>query len=75
MNSIDFMIEDYTLRELQIESSKVLATHKATNHFIKQFRSNHDSQQFYKNVIKWYVEQYGMLPSDGGPAECINQVK
>ena len=59
---IDNIINDYTLRELQIASSKILSEHDATNNFIKQFKANHDSHQFYKNVIKWYIEKYNKFP-------------
>ena len=50
-NKIDYILEDFTLRELQITSSKILSEHNATNNFIKQFKADHDSHQFYKNVI------------------------
>ena len=52
---IDNIINDYSLRELQIISSRILSEHEATNKFIKQFKADHDSHQFYKNVIKWYI--------------------
>ena len=55
---IDNIINDYSLRELQIISSRILSEHEATNNFIKQFKADHDSHQFYKNVIKWYIEKY-----------------
>ena len=34
----------------------------STNNFIKQFKADHDSHQFYKNVIKWYIEKYKKFP-------------
>ena len=49
---IDEILKDYSLRELQIASSQILSEHDATNNFIKKFRADHDSQEFYKNVIK-----------------------
>ena len=49
---IDDIIEDYSVRELQIVSSKILSEHEATNNFIKKFKADHDSHQFYRNVIK-----------------------
>ena len=54
---IDNIINDYTLRELQIISSRILSEHEATNNFIKQFKADHDSHRFYKNVINWYVKK------------------
>ena len=59
---IDEILKDYSLRELQIASSQILSEHDATNNFIKKFRSDHDSQEFYKNVIKWYIETYKKFP-------------
>ena len=59
---IDNIINDYTIRELQIISSKILSEHDATNNFIKQFKANQDSHQFYKNVIKWYIKKYNKFP-------------
>ena len=59
---IDEIINDYTNRELQILSSTILSNHDATNNFIKQFKADHDSQQFYKNVVRWYIEKYKKFP-------------
>jgi hypothetical protein len=59
---IDNIIQDYSLRELQNISSIILSNHNATSAFIKQFKADHDSQQFYKNVIKWYVKKYECFP-------------
>lgn len=58
-----------SLRELQTESARALSTMQATNNNIWQFNkeAHHDSQQWYKAVITWYVEQYGDLPSKVGP--------
>lgn len=71
----DFLIkllDDYTIRELQIYSSKILSAHNATSSFIKQFQSEHDSVQFYKNVIFWYITKYNSFPDDD---ICTNQMK
>lgn len=56
-------LDNLDLRELQIEAALVISTNEATNNWIKQFRAEHDSQQFYKNVIAWYVKENGGLPS------------
>tara|TARA_Y100000004_G_C8938772_1_gene423218 strand:- start:233 stop:1186 length:954 start_codon:yes stop_codon:yes gene_type:complete len=60
--SIKKIIEDYTLRELQQYSSLILFNFDATNTFIKQFKSDHDSHQFYKNVIFWYINKFNVFP-------------
>ena len=59
---IEEMLKDYTLRDLQIYSSVILSKHNATNNFIKQVKADHDSHQFYKNVIKWYIKKYQKFP-------------
>ena len=59
---IDEILKDYSLRELQIASSQILSEHDAKKNFIKKFIADHDSQEFYKNVIKWYIETYKKFP-------------
>ena len=59
---IEEMLKDYTLRVLQVYSSVILSEHNATNNFIKQFKADHDSHQFYKNVIIWYIKEYQKFP-------------
>lgn len=65
-----------SLRELQKESARALSTMQATNNSIWQFNqeAHHDSQNWYKAVIKWYIEQYGDLPSKTGPGRDIKLV-
>lgn len=65
-----------TLRELQTESARALSTMQATNNNIYQFnkKAHHNSQNWYKAVIDWYVEQYGDLPSKVGPGKDIRLV-
>ena len=65
-----------TLRELQTESARALSTMQATNNNIYQFnkKAHHNSQNWYKAVIDWYVEQYGDLPSTVGPGKDIRLV-
>ena len=58
-------IDNLTKRELQKESARALSTMQATNNNIYQFnkKKHSNSENWYKAVIKWYVEQYGDLPS------------
>ena len=65
-----------TLRELQTESARALSTIQATNNNIHQFnkQAHHNSENWYKAVIEWYVEQYGDLPSRTGPGKEIKLV-
>ena len=56
------IVDDYSIRELQIYSSIILSNIDATNNIIKQFKADHDSHQFYKNVIIWYVKKHNIFP-------------
>jgi len=69
-------IDDLTLRQMQTESARALSTIEATNNNIWQFnkQAHHNSQNWYKAVIEWYVEQYGDLPSRVGPGKDIKLI-
>ena len=69
--SIDAMLDTLDQRELQLEAARVLTAFDATNHFIKQFKADHDSRQFYRNVVRWYTNKYKGFPSDIGPASEV----
>jgi len=56
-------IDSFDLRELQIEAALVISNHDATSGWIKKFKAEHDSQQFYKNVILWHYNKYGLMPT------------
>ena len=61
---------------MQTESARALSTIQATNNNIHQFnkQAHHNSENWYKAVIEWYVEQYGNLPSRTGPGKEIKLV-
>lgn len=69
-------ISNLTIRELQKESARALSTMQATNNNIYQFnkQAHHNSENWYKAVINWYVEQYGDLPSRVGPGKNVKLV-
>ena len=69
-------LDQLDLRTLQKESARAVATMEATNNNIYKFnqQAHHDSQNWYKAVIRWYVEQYGDLPSRVGPGVDIKFV-
>ena len=69
-------LDNLTIRELQTESARVLSTMEATNNNIYQFNkeAHHNSQNWYKAVIKCYVEKYGDLPSRTGPGKDIKLI-
>ena len=64
------------LRELQLESARAVATMEATNNNLSQFnkQAHHNSQQWYKAVINWYIEQHGDLPSKVGPGKEVKLI-
>ncbi len=66
-------LDRLSLRQLQQESARVLTIMQATNNNIYQFNkvAHHNSQNWYKAVIGWYVEQYGDLPSVIGPGKDV----
>ena len=69
-------LDKLTLRELQLESARALSVIEATSSNISQFnaQAHHDSQKWYKEVIKWYIDQYGDLPSNIGPGKDIKLI-
>ena len=69
-------IDNLTLRELQKESARALSTMQATNNNIWQFnkQAHHNSQNWYRAVIQWYVDQYGDLPSKIGPGKQVKLI-
>ena len=69
-------IDNLTLRELQTESARALTTMQATNNNIWQFnkQAHHNSENWYKAVINWYIEQYGDLPSKVGPGKYVKLI-
>ena len=69
-------LEKYTLRQLQQESARALSTMQATNNNIYKFnkQAHHNSHNWYKAVIEWYVDEYGDLPSKTGPGADIKLV-
>lgn len=66
-------IDKLSLRELQKESARALSVMEATNNNIYQFnkQAHHNSQNWYKSVIEWYVNTYGGLPSETGPGKAV----
>jgi hypothetical protein len=69
-------LDDLDVRQLQKESARALSTMQATNNNIWQFnkKAHHNSQNWYKAVIEWYIEQYGDLPSKTGPGQFVRLI-
>jgi hypothetical protein len=62
-------LDTLTLRQLQLEAARIISSMDATNDNIYKFNkeSRHDSTGWYKAAIKWYVSEYGGMPSQVGP--------
>ena len=67
-------LTELTARDLQKECARVLACGEGFgNHDLVRFNkmANHDSQAWYRAVIRWYVDQHGDLPSRIGPGKDV----
>ncbi len=69
-------LDSMSLRDLQLEASRVVSTMQATNDNIHKFNveSRHNSQNWYKSALKWYIKTYGDLPSKTGPGKDITLI-
>jgi len=69
-------LDKFTVRELQLESARALSTMQATSNNITQFNkeAHHNSHNWYRAVILWYIAQYGDLPSKVGPGKDVKLV-
>ena len=69
-------LDQFSLRELQVESAIALSTMESTNNNISAFnkQAHHNSQQWYKSVIYWYISEYGNLPSKAGPGKHVKLI-
>jgi hypothetical protein len=69
-------LETLDMRTLQKEAARALSSMEATNNNIYKFnqQAHHNSHQWYKAVIEWYVAQYGGLPSQTGPGATIKLI-
>lgn len=69
-------ISELSVRQLQTESARALSTMQATNNNIYKFNklAHHNSQNWYKAVIEWYVNTYGDLPSRVGPGKDVKLI-
>ncbi len=69
-------LESMPLRKLQQEAARALTVMEAANNDIYKYnlQAHHNSQNWYKAVIKDYIERYGGLPSEIGPAREIKLI-
>ncbi len=66
-------LDSLDLRTLQKECARAVSTMEATNNNIYKFnqQAHHDSQNWYKSVLNWYIDVYGDLPSRVGPGKDV----
>lgn len=66
-------LDKLDLRTLQVEAARALSTFEATSNNIHKFNkeAHHNSQNWYKAVIQWYIQQHGDMPSKAGPGKDI----
>jgi hypothetical protein len=66
-------LDELDLRTLQRESARALLTMDGTSAGISRFnkQAQHNSQLWYKAVLKEYIETHGGLPCDVGPAKGL----
>jgi hypothetical protein len=69
-------LETLDLRTLQTEAARALSSIEATNNNIYKFnqQAHHNSQNWYKAVIEWYVTEHGGLPSQVGPGSTVRLI-
>ena len=67
------ILETLDIRTLQKESARALLTMDGTSHGIARFNklAHHNSQNWYKAVLREYIETHGGLPKDVGPAKNL----
>ena len=70
------ILDELSLRDLQKEAARAISTMPADNNSIHKFNKEayHNSQLWYRAVIKYYVEEHGGLPSEMGPGTKVKLV-
>lgn len=69
-------IDDMPLRILQQEAARALTVMEAANNDIYKYnvQAHHNSQNWYKAVIRDYIERHGGMPSQVGPAADVKLI-
>lgn len=70
---MDINLDELDLRTLQRESARALMTMDGSSAGISKFnkQAHHNSQLWYKAVLKDYIAAHGDLPCHAGPAKDI----
>ena len=66
-------IDELSVRTLQLECARALLTMDGSSAGIARFnnQARHNSQNWYKAVLREYIEEHGGLPKDVGPAKDL----
>lgn len=72
----DVILDELELRDLQKEAARAISTMPADNNSIHKFnkQAHHNSQLWYRAVIKHYIMEHGDLPSLVGPGKKVKFV-
>jgi hypothetical protein len=62
-------LQKLPVRDLQKLSARALGAMVADNNSIWKFNAvaHHNSQNWYRAVIEWYIREYGGWPDEVGP--------
>jgi len=69
-------LEQLTTRQLQLEVSRMLVALGADNNKLSKFNkmTNHDSVEWYRNLLRSYMAEHGDLPSLAGPGQDVTLI-
>lgn len=72
----DVILDELELRDLQKEAARAISTMPADNNSIHKFNkvAHHNSQLWYRAVIRHYIEEHGGMPSEIGPGVDVKLV-
>lgn len=67
------ILDNLDIRTLQKECARALLTMDGTSSGIARFnkQAQHNSQNWYKAVLREYIEEHGDLPCKVGPAKNL----
>lgn len=64
------------MRELQLLAARVIGTIEADNNTVWHFNKQayHDSQNWYRAVVQWYIDEYNGWPDEIGPGTEVKLI-
>ena len=70
-------VDKLSVRELQLLSARELSTIVANNDNMWQFnqQAHNNSHNWYKAVIRWYIDKYDGQPDEIGPGMNIKLIQ